>query len=177
MIETNSETRIVDIRNSYFPLKITAFWLLLFCGLSTFAQQLGTTEAIFVTSDSNKVSGLSSEGDRVITYIGNVRLIQGIVEITGDEAIVTLSPSSNEIVNALVTGNPVHFQRYPELDESETTGSSERIEYKVREAQVIFEGAVRFNQPGIAYECGRLLYSVESDLAEGTGGCRVTLAN
>ncbi len=169
--------RIIENKNSYLRPKGLACCLSIAVVFSTYAQQQTATDAIYVFSDSNRISGLSSEGERVITYNGNVRLTQGLVKITGDEAVVTLNSSSNEIVNALVTGNPVYFQRSSESDEPESTGNSEIIEFRVRESQVVFEGDVTFNQPGISYECERLLYSVESDLAQGTGGCQVTIAN
>jgi len=169
--------KIIEKMHPIFHLKCLACWFSLAFGFPSYAQQQDAIDAIYVFSDSNTISGLSSEGERVITYIGNVRLTQGLMEITGDEAVVTLNSNSNEVVNALVTGNPVYFQRSSELDEPETTGNSESIEFKVRESQVVFEGDVTFNQPGIKYECGRLLYSVESDLAQGTGGCQVSIAN
>ena len=116
----------------------------------------------------------SADGDG---NTGNVKLTQGSVNISGDDAAITFNSDSNEAIYVLVNGNPAYFRWSNNLDPSESSGSSSSIEYDVRESNLIFSGNVTFSQPGITYECGRLLYNLESDLAEGTGGCRGAIIN
>lgn len=161
---------------SIHPKKI-AFWLSLSLVFSANAQEPNSSYAILIASDSSTISGLFKGEEIVSTHYGNVRLTQGSLEITGNEAVVTMSSTTNEIIHALVTGNPVYFERSSELAETEATGHSESIEYKVSDALVVFEGEVSFLQPGISYQCDRLLYRVESDLVEATGGCQFAVSN
>jgi lipopolysaccharide export system protein LptA len=75
--------RIMDISISYLHTKNLAFWLSLSLAYTTTAQQPESSEAIYVTSDSSVFRGLFNDGERVVTHSGNVRITQGLVEITG----------------------------------------------------------------------------------------------
>lgn len=154
-----------------------AFWLIVSFIYSSNAQQPVATQQIIITSDITTISGLSGNGNSVFTYNGNVKISRGFVEITGNEAVVTMASSTNKVIDVLVTGSAVYFQQSSELDENVITGNSDTIEYKVDEALVEFRGAVSFNQPGILYKCEQLNYRVEQELARGIGHCEIAISN
>lgn len=153
------------------------FSLLLILPLTIKAQQPESSKAIKIVSDKSTALNLSEEGKRIFTYTGNVRLTQEKIEITGNKAEITMDLVTNQIVNALVTGDPVYFQNTTKLADANTTGQSKSIEYQVSEGLVEFVGQVSFLQPGISYQCEKLLYRIVTSLAEGTGGCQVSLDN
>lgn len=105
-----SKIRLSTISKSFI------FWAAIVLVLPLSAQQPISSDRINITSDSNSISGLSQDGERVFTYSGNVRLTQGLIELSGREAIVRMNSSTNEIVSALITGDPVYFQRSTELE-------------------------------------------------------------
>ena len=169
--------RMIRILNHHVFLQRTLLLLTFAFIYSATAQQTGSAAGISITSDSNVIRGSSIDSVRVIFYHGNVRITHALIEITGDDAMVTVSSKPNKIMNALVTGNPVNFKEIAVDGTAKVSGISESIEYDILDGQVILEGEVSFSQLGTRYACDKLEYSIETRLALGTNGCQVTITN
>jgi len=108
-------------------------------------------------------------------YSGDVRLVQGSLEIEADELIIYHSRDLAERVVA--TGEPARMQQQPEVDEAVIHAAARRITYFTAEERVLLERDAEVEQDGATVRGERIDYLIREQLvradAADSGGERV----
>ncbi len=108
-------------------------------------------------------------------YQGNVRLIQGSLEVEADR--IALYSSDNRLLRLLAEGNPARYSQLITLDGEVVTAESRQIEYRLEEGLLSLTGNARLTQQGTTLSGSQILYDVErhvlqassaTDSADGT---------
>jgi lipopolysaccharide export system protein LptA len=96
--------------------------LLLASGVSgTLALPEDQRQPIHVTSDS------AVQENNVVTYRGNVIVVQGSIRIEADQVVI--SHEKGKLQRAVATGKPVRFQQQPDTDGGLITGKASTVIY------------------------------------------------
>jgi len=140
---------------------------------------------------SVSVSGLESDKDQDILYSalgrstsrieGNVRTVtleeevkvtQGTLEISGDNATFESEAQTSTIRQIQVTGSPAQYRQQLNLDGDYIEGESESIIYSVEGEPVVeFIGSAVLRGTNDVLSCAAIKYYTDSRFTETTGPC------
>ena len=126
--------------------------------LSTDGQQ-----PISVEADNLEVR----DADQVSIYQGNVRLVQGSLEIESDRLEIRFD-DEREIVSMRMTGAPARFRQLDD-ERREMRGEARRIDYAQAESRLEMTGAARFDHAGDTIESERIRIDTETNEIEAGG--------
>jgi lipopolysaccharide transport protein LptA len=118
---------------------------------------------------------------RILDLIGNVKVIQGSLEITGNHAVFEYGAADNELKKITVTGSPVHYRQQLDMEESMVIGTSDTLMFYTDEVenQTILEliGKAHIESPDSTMSCAAITYLADQDLIrEAVGPCEGVLS-
>ncbi|MDJ0779647.1 MAG: lipopolysaccharide transport periplasmic protein LptA [Gammaproteobacteria bacterium] len=138
--------------------------LLLYClPLPCFALPGDSEQPIEVEADRLEVR---DEDNRSI-YQGNVRLVQGSLEITSDRLVIHFD-DQRELVLMEMTGSPARFRQLDE-DRREMIGEAQQINYTESESMLELLRNARFDHAGDTIEGERIRIDTERNSIEASG--------
>lgn len=106
-------------------------------------------------------------------YRGNVRIVRGNVEISGDE--LTFQFDGDELAAAVIRGAPVRFVQEHGADRPATRAESQEVVYETRAGIVRLRGGARVVQAGDEFASDDIRYDTRTEriVAGGEPGSRV----
>jgi lipopolysaccharide transport protein LptA len=125
---------------------------------------------------------MNPEGElRILDLIGNVKVIQGSLEITGNHAVFEYGAADNELKKVTVVGSPVHYKQQLDMEKSMVVGTSETLMFYTDEVenQTILKliGKANIESPDSAMSCASITYLADQDLIrEAIGPCEGVLS-
>ncbi|WP_210396559.1 lipopolysaccharide transport periplasmic protein LptA [Motiliproteus sediminis] len=120
-------------------------------------------QPIKITADSAELD----DGKGLATYQGEVKLVQGTLEINAD--ILTIRTDGNGIQQLTAIGQPAHYQQQTELDTPLTHGYGLRIEYDVVNNQITLIREARLERAADTFVGERIQIDTERNLVNATG--------
>ncbi len=150
------------------------------CLVQAAACLLATSSAWVQALPGDKNQSLRISADRqeidlkqgVVVYIGDVKLVQGTLEITGDKIRVRKDKDSQE-ESFTAEGNPAHYQQQPEAGEPVIHAEASTIHYNVKTEQLVLDKNVSIEQNGAVTKAGHVDYDIKSQTAKFSGTGRV----
>ena len=127
-------------------------------------------------------ASMSIEGDiRIWKLTNNVKVTQGTLQITGNQAIFEYSVSTSELQKVTVNGDPVHYQQLLGTNEGMVVGTSEILLFytDALDGETILEliGNANIESPDSTMSCVAITYLADRDLIrEATGPCEGVLS-
>lgn len=152
--------RLADIAT---PLLVACFVLAAFAP-GAMARTSDRNQPLDVESNS---SDCSIADDGPCTLIGDVRLVQGTLNVRADRAVV--HRTGGEIRRVTLTGSPVEMNQ--ELDDgSKIHARAANVDYDMTTDTVVFTGDAFIDQPGRGNIAGgRIAYNMRSGQVQGSG--------
>ncbi len=139
--------------------KIIIFMLLVIASpLSLIALETDRDQPVEIESDSAEFDELGG----LTTYRGNVRLLQGSIELLADE--IQLRTVSDQIVELVALGNPAQYEQLPEPDAEKLIARSNKIRYLLEEDLIELSGNASLSQQGTTLSGGTILYDVRQHI-------------
>ena len=140
--------------------------LLLLCLLTPAANALESDrdQPVEIESDSAEFDDLAG----LTTYRGNVRLIQGTIELLADE--IQLRTVNDEIVELIASGRPAQYEQLPELQAEKLYAQSNRIRYLLDQDLIELSGDASLSQQGTTLSGGTILYDVRQHILKASSG-------
>lgn len=135
---------------------------------SVFAWQPQVAEEILLESDTSSFDRTTGAA----VYRGNVRIMQGAVEIRADELVFQFD--GDELAAAVLRGSPVRFvQRHADRPPTEAQGAE--VIYDTRDGVVRLRGGARVLQGGDEFASEDIRYDTRTErvIAGGEPGSRV----
>jgi lipopolysaccharide transport protein LptA len=113
------------------------------------------------------------EGDvRIITLEEDVKVTQGTLEITGDNAVLERAIKPGTPAKVTMTGSPAQYRQQLDEDGSIVEGESESIHYYDEGEPVVeFIGSASLRLPNDILNCVSIKYFTESEYTETMGPC------
>lgn len=109
----------------------------------------------------------SAAGGAEATLSGNVRIVQGTLEVQSDTAVVTQG-AGNRVERAVLTGAPARLAQ--DLDEGgRLDARAARIDYRLADETVVFTGDVVIRQPRGELRGERVTYELATGKITGSG--------
>jgi lipopolysaccharide transport protein LptA len=115
-------------------------------------------------------------GTRFVEMSNNVKISQGSLKVSGNEAIIEYNIADNEVIKVTVMGSPVHYQQQLDSNEELVHGSSRSISFYTEEddgstiVELIGEAVVI--SPNSNIKCSSIIYIADQDLIrEAPGPC------
>ena len=99
-----------------------------------------------------------SESEGLTVYSGNVRLVQGSIELLADE--IQLRTLDSQIVELVALGSPAQYEQLPELGADKLIARSDTIRYLLEEDIIELSGSASFSQQGATLSGGTILYDI-----------------
>ena len=142
---------MITARSLYFG------WILALAPVAVSALSDDRDQPIAVEADNLEIR----EQENISIYEGNVKLIQGSLDIVSDRLVIHFN-KANELVRMEMTGNPARFLQ---LDDQrrEMRGEGQRIEYLESGSVLRLEGAARFSHDGDTVESEWIHINTEDD--------------
>jgi lipopolysaccharide export system protein LptA len=116
--------------------------LLLLLPLQSWALDADRDEPIEVEADRLEVR----EGEKVSIYEGNVKLIQGSLEITSDRLVIHFN-DANELTLMEMTGTPAKLRQL-DNEQNEIVGEAEQIDYSEAQALLVMRQSAYLDMAG-----------------------------
>lgn len=152
---------------------------------SVFLAVFSSTTSVALESEEEAEWEWSADGDskmrvangtRIIEMSNNVKINQGSLKISGDEATIEYNIANNEVSKVIVTGSPVRYQQELNPADGMTKGSSKTITIYTDDSDgseiVELVGEAVIESPNSNFQCSVIIYIAEQDLVrEATGPC------
>ncbi len=158
----------------------TSFVVLAGCLLAFISGGLNALEAdksekIHSSHDGNLTMSTSGEF-RILAMEENVKITQGSLQITGDEAIFEYLLASNELIRVTVTGSPVRYQQQLNASGGLATGTSDSLllytEPETGQNVLELIGTANISTPDSSMKCAAIVYLADQDIIrEASGPC------
>lgn len=100
-----------------------------------------------------------NEPEGLTTYIGNVRLIQGSIELLADE--IQLRTVGDQIVELIALGRPAQYEQIPEPGADKLIARSDTIRYLLEDDLIELNGNASFSQQGATLSGGTIFYDLQ----------------
>lgn len=156
----------------------TSFIVLAGCLLAFFSGGLNALESdkqqgIQFSSDGG--STMSTSGElRTLQMKENVKITQGTLQITGDEAIFEYRADSNELIRVTVTGSPVRYQQQLDASGGLVTGTSDSLllytEPETGQTLLELIGTANINTPDSSMKCAAIVYLADQNIIRDAPG-------
>ncbi len=155
-------------------VKINSFIALLFlafAGVNVASLESDREQDILYSSLGRSTSRIEN-GVRIITLEQDVKVTQGSLEITGDNAVFESEAESSTINRVTVTGSPAHYRQQLDAGGDFIAGESESIYYYVEAEPIVeFVGSAILRSTNDVISCAAIKYFTESRFTETTGPC------
>lgn len=120
-------------------------------------------------------------GLRIVDMEDNVIVVQGDIEVRGNQARFEYTLETDELLRVTVTGTPVRYQQNSDSVEETVTGTSATlIMYNDETSQqtiVELVGEAFLETPDSTMRCAKIVHQTELDLVSGTGPCQGSLSS
>ncbi len=93
-------------------------------------------------------------------YRGNVHLVQGSMEITGD--LVTVHQPKGQLSTIMVKGKPATFRQQPDGQQAIVHSQARQMEYQAREERILLFQDARVQQGGQQFAGNRIVYNTKT---------------
>ena len=148
-------------------------WLLCLClPLPAWALSSDRDQPMHIESDRAELD----EQKGISIYIGNVRVTQGTLGLTGDH--MTVYQDGDHLERAIMLGKPATYRQRPDGKDEDMRAEALRMEYYADpERIVLIDQAVAW-QGGNSFRSDRIVYEVAQDRVLGgdpEGGQRVRI--
>lgn len=125
---------------------------------------------------------VSIEGElRIVNMKENVIVVQGEIEVRGNEARFEYTLDTDELLRVTVTGTPVSYQQNSESADEAVSGTSDTLiiynDETSQETIVELVGNAFLETPDSTMRCARIVHQTELDLVSGTGPCQGSLSS
>ncbi|MFT5691918.1 MAG: lipopolysaccharide export system protein LptA [Oceanicoccus sp.] len=117
-------------------------------------------QPIKIDSDKFVQKTLKSGGEK-IEYIGNVLVVQGTLQITGER--VTVFRKDSSITKIVATGNPAQFQQQPTLDKDPIRALANNIQYILKNDALLLAGNAKIFQQGSVISSDKINYNIAAE--------------
>lgn len=125
-----------------------------------------------VYSAQGRSTSRVEDGVRFITLEQDVKVTQGTLEISGDNATFESERESSGIKRVTVNGSPAQYRQQLEEDGEFIEGESESIFYYVEGEPIVeFNGSATLRRANDVLRCVAIKYFTESRFTETTGPC------
>ena len=140
-------------------------------GMTAFSLESDKNQAVIYESLGRSTSRI--EGDvRIVTLEDNVKVTQGTLEISGDDARFESEAQSSAIRRITVNGTPARYRQQLDVDGDHVEGESESIFYYVEGEPVVeFIGSAILRGSNDILRCAAIKYYTDSRFTETTGPC------
>lgn len=125
---------------------------------AAYALESDRDQPVEIESDSAEFD----DNAGLTTYRGNVRLIQGTIELLADE--IQLRTEDDEIVELIASGRPARYEQLPEPDAEKLIAQSNRIRYLLDQDMIELSGNASLSQQGTTLSGGTILYDVRKHI-------------
>ncbi|MFT5218652.1 MAG: lipopolysaccharide export system protein LptA [Planctomycetota bacterium] len=140
-----------------FIQQILIYGLLLAISGSAQALSTDTDQAIEVEADSLEIR----EKDNISVYSGNVKLMQGSMEITSDRLVIHFD-ANNELQLMEMSGSPARFRQIDNNDQ-QMLGQAKRINYAATDDTLELIEDARFDRGGNTIEGNLIRINTETN--------------
>jgi lipopolysaccharide export system protein LptA len=145
----------------------------LLCLISTgaFALSSDSEQPVYIDSDSQKLDMKSNE----VTFEGDVKLVQGSIELEADKVIVVRDAVTGTITSIQSFGEPTTFRQ--ETDEGkELRGQALELFYSMSNNQLLMTKQAQLMQDDSVIKGETIRYQIDTEtmLADGGNGNRVS---
>lgn len=129
-------------------------------------------------TDKNQALRISAEKQEIdlkqdtVVYIGDVKLIQGTLEISADKIRVRRD-KNQEPESFTAEGNPARYQQQPEEGKPVIHAEAGTIDYNTKTEQLTLDKNVSIEQNGSVTKAGHVDYDIKSQTAKFSGNGRV----
>ena len=155
------------------PYKL--YLLLLICGLFTQASlALSTDKDQPIEVEANYAELDDERGETI--YKGDVIVIQGSMEITGDVLTVTYN-DDGELDTMVVTGNLSHYKQLPDGSEIYDEAWAIRMEYYALKNFIVLIDQALVTQEGMRFSGQKIEYDTEKSQVKARGAASTTADN
>jgi len=161
------------------PIARTITCALALVALPCLALESDRQQEVQWSSDGG--STMRIEGNtRILELTDNVRVTQGTLQITGDEATFEYDVETSELLRVTVQGQPVNYQQQLNSGGAQVTGSSKTLRYfqDDDDAGTVLEliGEAVIASPDTTMNCAAIVYLADQDLIrEAEGPCQGSL--
>lgn len=145
--------------------------LCLITGVSVLGLESDKDQDILYSALGRSTSRI--EGDtRIVTLEEDVKVTQGTLEISGDNATFESEAESSAMRQVEVTGSPARYRQQLDADGDYVEGESESILYYVEGEPVVeFIGSAILRGSNDILRCAAIKYYTDSRFTETTGPC------
>lgn len=133
-----------------------------FVSIPVFAASADTEQAIEVEADSLEIR----DDDNISIYSGNVRLIQGTLNVRSDKLVIHFD-DDNSLVLMEMTGAPASFRQLND-DNKEMIGEADKLDYFEPKSLLVLKGNARFSNDGDVIESSMISINTENDNLQAT---------
>lgn len=150
---------------------ILSILALIFIAPAALALETDTAQPVYIDSDSQQLDMKSNK----VTFVGNVSLKQGSINITADTLSVTRDEQGQEIKMIQATGKPAKFSQL--LDDGRTIkGQANDLQYLLSSDQLTMTGKAQLAQDGNLIQGSSIKYQIAQQklMADGSEQERVT---
>lgn len=128
-----------------------------FVSMPVFAASADKNLPIEVEADSLEVR----DDDNISIYSGNVRLVQGTLNVRSDKLVIHFDDDKNLVLMEM-TGAPASFRQLDE-DNKEMIGEADKLDYFEPKSLLVLEGNARFSNDGDLIEGSTISINTEND--------------
>ncbi|WP_394249415.1 lipopolysaccharide transport periplasmic protein LptA [Vibrio profundi] len=130
-----------------------------------------TEQPVYIDSDSQQLDMKSSK----VTFIGNVKLKQGSININADKVIVSQDSKTSEIQSIEAFGNPATFSQLTD-DGKTLNGQADDLHYELLSDKLTMTNKAQLSQDGNTIRGTTITYEITSQklTADGDSKQRVS---
>lgn len=140
-------------------------------GMSVFSLESDKDQDVVYSALGRSTSRI--EGDvRIVTLEDNVKVTQGTLEISGDNARFETEADTSAIRQVTVTGSPARYRQQLNPEGDYVEGESESIFYYIEGEPIVeFIGSAILRGSNDVLRCASIKYYTDSRFTETTGPC------
>jgi lipopolysaccharide export system protein LptA len=151
-------------------LRLAPFVACLFALPTAWVQALpeDRNQALHISADKQEVD--LKQG--VVVYSGDVKLVQGTLEITA-QRIHVRRDKDQQVESFTADGNPARYQQQPEAGKPLIHAEASTIRYNLKTEELVLDKNVSIEQNGSVTKAGHVDYDIKSQTAKFSGTGRV----
>ncbi len=138
---------------------------------NAWALSTDTDQPVYIDSDSQHLDMKSNK----VTFIGDVKLVQGSINVEAEKIVVTRDPKQGNIENIEAFGNMAKFRQLTD-DGKELKGRAKELYYSMKKDQLTMLKNATLMQDDSVIKGEKIRYHITSEkmVAEGDGSTRVS---
>lgn len=134
--------------------------LVAFIAIPGFAATADKEQPIEIEADSLEVR----DNDNISIYLGNVRLVQGSLNMRSDELVIHFD-DNKDLVLMEMTGSPASFRQLDD-ENKEMLGQADKLDYFEAKSLLVLKGSARFSSDGDVIEGSVIRVNTENNNLE-----------